>query len=230
MTSHDVGAPEGVALFDLDGTLVDTNYLHVLTWWQALRQHGHDVPMVRIHRAVGMGADRLIDEVLGPHRRREEDEAIADAHGALYAGWWENLRPFEGAAALLRATAARGWRVVLASSAAAEEVAAARKRLDADDVIEAATTGSDAEVTKPAPDIVQAALSAADAKPSDAVFIGDTVWDVEAARRAGVPCIGLLTGGVPRGELEDAGAVLVCEDVLTLLRQIDASPLSRPPG
>lgn len=228
MTSNDARTTGGVALFDLDGTLVDTNYLHTLAWWQALRQHGHDVPMVRIHRAVGMGADRLLDEVLGAQRRRAEDDAIADAHGTLYAVWYESLLPFEGAAALLRATAARGWRIVLASSAAEEEVAAVRRRLGADDVIEAATSGADVAATKPAPDLVETALRSVDADPSDAVFVGDTVWDVEAARRAGVPCIGLLTGGTPRAELEKAGAVLVCDDALTLLRQIDTSPLSRP--
>ncbi|MEU7028410.1 HAD family hydrolase [Streptomyces sp. NPDC014779] len=230
MTSHDAPRPGGVALFDLDGTLVDTNYLHTLAWWQALRQYDHHVPMVRIHRAIGMGADRLLDAVLGSDRGHAQDGAIADAHGTLYAEWYATLRPFEGAAALLRATAARGWRVVLASSAAEAEVAAVRERLGADDVIEAATSGGDVSATKPAPDIVEAALDTVGAEASDAVFVGDTVWDVEAARRAGMPCIGLLTGGIPRGDLEAAGAVLVCEDALTLLRTIDSTPLSRPPG
>lgn len=230
MTPREERADRGAALFDLDGTLVDTNYLHTLAWWQALRQKGHDVPMARIHRAIGMGADRLLDEVLGSERRREEDEALADAHGTLYAVWYESLPPFDGAADLLRAVAARGWKVVLASSAAEEEVAAIRKRLDAEDVIAAATSGGDVDTTKPAPDLVEKALQAVDADPADAVFVGDTVWDVEAAGRAGVPCVGLLTGGISRRELEDAGAVLVYEDARSLLRGIDGSPLSRPPS
>ncbi|MEV6199722.1 HAD family hydrolase [Streptomyces sp. NPDC051771] len=229
MTARAARTSRGAALFDVDGTLVDTNYLHTVTWWQALRRHGHDVPMSRIHHAIGMGADRLLDAVLGERRRRAEDGAIADAHGALYAAWYENLRPFEGATELLRAVSARGWRVVLASSASAEEVAAVRGLLDADDVIETATSGGDVDATKPAPDLVEAALEAVGAEPEDAVFVGDTVWDVEAAGRAGLPCVGLLTGGATRAELEEAGAVLVCEDVATLLRRIDTSPLSRPP-
>ncbi|MFI8966454.1 HAD family hydrolase [Streptomyces sp. NPDC053493] len=230
MTARADGQARGAALFDLDGTLVDTNYLHTLAWWQAMRQHGHDVPMARIHRAIGMGSDRLLDAVLGAERRPGEDGALADAHGTLYALWYETLRPFDGAAELLRAVAARGWKVVLASSAAEEEVAAIRRRLDADDVIAAATSGGDVDTTKPAPDLVEAALRSVDTDPEDAVFVGDTVWDVEAAGRAGVPCIALLTGGISRGELEDAGAVLVHEDAQSLLRHLDASPLSRPPS
>ncbi|WP_406864488.1 HAD family hydrolase [Streptomyces sp. HUAS MG47] len=230
-TRHDDGEhSRAAALFDLDGTLVDTNYLHVTSWWQALRQHGHDVPMARIHGAIGMGADRLLDEVLGPDRDKRQDESVAAAHGVLYATWHEVLRPFDGAADLLRAVAARGWTVVLASSAGAADVSAVRRRLDADDVIAAATSGADVDVTKPAPDLVERALGAVHAEPASAVFVGDTVWDVEAAGRAGVPCVGLLTGGVSQGELEAAGAVAVYDDVGSLLRHIDASPLSRPPS
>ncbi|MGW4051395.1 HAD family hydrolase [Streptomyces sp. NPDC004779] len=228
MTPHPEPQARGVALFDVDGTLVDTNYLHTLTWWMALRQHGHTVPMARIHRAVGKGADKLLDAVLGADRRADQDDAIANAHGTLYATWFDSLAPFDGAAELLRATAARGWRVVLASSASEEEVAAVRARLDADDVIDAATSSADVTATKPAPDLVRAALDKVGADPEGAVLVGDTVWDVEAAGRAGVPCVGLLTGGTTRRELEDAGAVVVHEDALTLLRHLDTGPLARP--
>ncbi|MFJ5708448.1 HAD family hydrolase [Streptomyces sp. NPDC093105] len=229
MTPHSAPQARGVALFDVDGTLVDTNYLHTLTWWMALRQHGHTVPMARIHRAVGMGADRLLDAVLGADRRHDEDGAVADAHGTLYATWFDSLAPLDGAAELLRATAARGWRIVLASSASEDEVAAVRARLGADDVIDTATSSADVTATKPAPDLVRAALDKMGAEPEDAVLVGDTVWDVEAAGRAGVPCIGLLTGGTTRRELEDAGAVVVHDDALSLLRHLDAGPLARPP-
>ncbi|MET9954065.1 HAD family hydrolase [Streptomyces sp. NPDC006339] len=230
MTAHGGRPARGAALFDLDGTLVDTNYLHTLAWWQALRQHGHTVPMARIHHAIGMGSDRLLDAVLGSDRRKAEDESISDAHSTLYAVWYDVLPPFEAAADLLRAVAARGWQVVLASSAAEEEAAAIRRRLDAEDVIAAATSGGDVETTKPAPDLVESALRAVGADPADAVFVGDTVWDVEAAGRAGVPCVGLTTGGTSARELEDAGAVVVYEDPRTLLRHLDSSPLSRPPS
>ncbi|MGW0123000.1 HAD family hydrolase [Streptomyces sp. NPDC003327] len=230
MTAEKGRTPRGAALFDVDGTLVDTNYLHTLAWWQALRQHGHDVPMARIHRAIGMGSDRLLDAVLGAERARGRDDAIADAHGSLYSVWYEVLRPFDAAADLLRAVAARGWTVVLASSAQEDEVAAVRRRLDADDVIAAATTGGDVDTTKPAPDLVEAALAAVGAEPEQAVFVGDTVWDVEAAGRAGLPCVTLLSGGISRRELEEAGAAAVYEDAGTLLRELDGSPLSRPPS
>ncbi|MFF9909187.1 HAD family hydrolase [Streptomyces sp. NPDC013457] len=228
MAAHTGQDRRSAALFDLDGTLVDTTYLHTLAWWQALRQHGHDVPMARIHRAIGMGADRILDALLGSGRSRSEDESLADAHGTLYAVWYDVLRPFDGAADLLRATAARGWTVVLASSASEDEVAAIRRALDADEVIAAATAGSDVDTTKPAPDLVEQALEEAGAAAEDAVFVGDTVWDVEAAGRAGVPCVALLTGGTSREELEKAGAVAVYEDAGELLRRVDTSPLGRP--
>lgn len=230
MTSRDDERVQGAALFDLDGTLVDTNYLHVLSWWQALLQYGHEVPMARIHGAIGMGADRLLDKVLGADRDKRQDESVADAHGTLYATWYKDIHPFDSAADLLRAVAARGWTVVLASSASEAEASAVRRRLDAEGVIAAATSGGDVDRTKPAPDLVERALDTVGADPERAVLVGDTVWDVEAAARAGVPCVALLTGGVSKGELEAAGAVAVYDDAATLLRHIDASPLSRPPS
>ena len=150
--------PAGV-LFDVDGTLVDTTYLHTTAWWSALRQAGHDVPMAIIHRSIGMGADKLLDHVLGAGRDRSRDDQLRAAHFALYAEYWSRLRPLPGATALLRACADRALRVVLASSASATELAALRRVLAVDDVITGATSGSDAEETKPAPDIVQAALA-----------------------------------------------------------------------
>ncbi|MFJ5547610.1 HAD family hydrolase [Streptomyces sp. NPDC093225] len=214
------------ALFDLDGTLVDTNYVHTVTWWQALHQHGHDVPMARIHRAVGMGGDRILDHLLGPEHDHRRDDALRDAHHALYATWFDALPVLDGAADLLRALAARGLRVVLASSASADEVAAIRAALDADDVVAAATSAADVDATKPAPDLVVRALELAGTEPAGAVFVGDTVWDVRAAARADVTCVGLLTGGVSRAELAAAGPVTVYEGPGALLRGLDASPLA----
>ncbi len=221
------------ALFDLDGTLVDTNYLHTLTWWQALHQHGHQVAMAEIHRAVGMGADKLLDRLLGEARDRRQDEDLRSAHHTLYATWFDALPVLDGAADLLRSVSARGMRIVLASSASAAEVAAIRSALDADEVITAATSADDVDATKPAPDLVEQALARAGAEPEEAVFIGDTVWDVKAAARAGVPCIGLLTGGVSQAELTEAGPVTVYRSPKELLRSIDTSPLAgavRAPG
>src|SRR3954453_22765265 len=104
-------------LFDVDGTLVDTTYLHAVAWWEALRQFEHDVPMAKIHRAIGMGSDKILGHLLGEDRDRDSDTPLSEAHGVLYAAYWERLRPLPGARDLVRACADRGLKVVLASSA-----------------------------------------------------------------------------------------------------------------
>lgn len=197
------------ALFDVDGTLVDSNYLHAVTWWQAFAQAGHDVPMAAIHRAIGMGSDQLLDALLPASRDTEADSAIRTAHSALYATYWSRLKPLPGAAELLRACRKSGLTVVLASSADPQEFAVLRAALDAEDAIGEATSAADVDTSKPAPDLVQVALRKARARPQQAVFVGDTVWDVKACQRAGVPCIGLLSGGICAAELLGAGAAAV---------------------
>jgi HAD superfamily hydrolase (TIGR01509 family) len=216
------GTPTAV-LFDMDGTLVDSNYLHTVCWWQAFSQAGHDVPMAQIHRAIGMGSGQMLDALLPAWRGRDGDDGIRAAHGALYATYWSRQRPLPGAADLLRACKKRGLTVVLASSADALEFAVLRAVLDADDAIDAATSLAEVEHSKPAPDLVQVALDKAQVPPDAAVFVGDTVWDVQACGKAGVPCIGLLTGGIGRAELLDAGAVEVYDGPAKLL---DALPRS----
>jgi HAD superfamily hydrolase (TIGR01509 family) len=214
-------------LFDVDGTLVDSNYLHAVCWWDAFIQAGHDVPMAHIHRAIGMGSDQLLDALLPADRDRAGDEGIRTAHGALYATYWSRQRPLPGAAELLRACKKSGLRVVLASSADAREFAALRAALDADDAIDAATSSADADRSKPAPDLVQIALEKAGAEPEAAVFVGDTVWDVQACGRAGVRCVGMLSGGISRGELLDAGAAEIYEGPADLLAALPESILGR---
>jgi HAD superfamily hydrolase (TIGR01509 family) len=205
-------------LFDVDGTLVDTNYIHAVTWWQAFTQAGHeDVPMTRIHRAIGMGSDRLLDELLPADRDRDPDQEILMAHLTLAATYWPRFRAFRGTADLLRGCKDRGLRVVLASSASKRELEVMREAIDADDAIDAATDSDDVEASKPAADLVQAALDRAGVAPDQAIFVGDTVWDVEACKKAGVRCIALLCGGISRGELADAGAVEIYDDPADLL-------------
>src|SRR2546423_9176004 len=184
------------ALFDVDGTLVDSNYLHVVTWWEAFAQAGHEVPMPAIHRAIGMGSDQLLDALLPAARDREADPGIRAAHGALYATYWSRLRPLARASELLRACRKSGLHVVLASSADPQEFAVLREVLDAEDAIETTTSAGDVERSKPAPDLVQVALQKAGITPQQAMFVGDTVWDVRACQRAGVPCIALRSGGI----------------------------------
>jgi HAD superfamily hydrolase (TIGR01509 family) len=214
-------------LFDVDGTLVDTNYLHAVTWWEALRQHGHHVPMARIHRSIGMGSDKLLDHLLPDDRDRAGDEELQSAHRVLYAPYWPRLRAFDGAAELLRGCAHRGLRVVLASSASEREMRALRDALDADDVITAATSASDAQQSKPAPDILQIALERVEVAPEAAVFVGDTIWDVQACKKAGLACIAVLTGGIGRDELREAGAVEIYDDPAQLLEFLPDSLITR---
>jgi HAD superfamily hydrolase (TIGR01509 family) len=217
----------GAALFDVDGTLVDTAYLHAVAWWQALRGRGLTVAMAKIHRTIGMGSDHLLDQLLGPDRDRDADAELISAHGALFAQYWPGLVPLEGAASLLEACRRRGLRVVLASSAHGEELAAMRAALDADAAIDEVTGADDVESSKPAPDLVRQAVDLAGVPADRTVFVGDTRWDVEAAGRAGVACVGLLSGGWSRAELEQAGAVEVYEGPGDLLEHLDASVLGK---
>jgi HAD superfamily hydrolase (TIGR01509 family) len=218
------------ALFDVDGTLVDTSYLHTVTWWEALRQHGHELPMSRVHRAIGLGTGELLDHLLGADRDHATDDAMDAAHQALYAQHWPSLRPLPGARRLLRACAERGWTVVLATSASAREVEVLRRVLDADDAIADDVDADAVKSAKPAPDLVQRAVEQAGVSTGRAVFIGDTAWDVHAARRAGVPCLGVMSGGWCRAELEEAGAAQVYRDTDEIADYLDASLLADPVG
>jgi HAD superfamily hydrolase (TIGR01509 family) len=220
------GSPRAV-LFDVDGTLVDTNYLHVVTWWQAFAQDGHHVPMTDIHRAIGMGSDQLLDRLLPDGRDRDADDTLLASHDALYATYWARLRPLPGAADLLRACKARGLRVVLASSAGQAESGVLRTALDAEDAIDDATFSGDVDRTKPAPDLVEVALEKAGFPAGQAVFVGDTVWDARASQKAGVPCIGLLSGGISREELADAGAAQIYAHPADLHARLPGSLIGR---
>ncbi|MDX6274917.1 MAG: hypothetical protein QOJ92_2127 [Frankiales bacterium] len=212
-------------LIDIDGTLVDSNYLHLFAWLKAFQDADHPVDGRALHRALGMGSDLLIEKLLGSS---DPDpglvERIQKVHSEEYADLTSLLRPFDGAADLLEALQARGLHVVLATSASPDELERVAKVLPIDeyDVV----GGEDVENAKPEPDLVAAALAKAGVPAERAMFIGDTVWDVEAASRAGVPCIGLLTGGISMSELIGAGAIAVYPSPQTLLDDLDDSPLA----
>ncbi|MFG2983376.1 HAD family hydrolase [Streptomyces sp. NPDC048258] len=212
------------ALFDVDGTLADTNHLHVTSWWEALRQGGHHVAMHDIHRAIGLPGEDLLAHLLGEDRDTSEDDTLSAAHDTLYATYFDRLPRLDSAAELLRELDRRGWRVVLVTSAKDTELDALRRAVDADDAIAATASSDDVEEGKPAPDPVLHALGLADASARDAVFVGDTVWDMKAATRAEVTCVGLLCGGIPRRDLEEAGARAVYEHPADLLGHLDSSP------
>ncbi|WP_340373872.1 HAD family hydrolase [Streptomyces sp. SS7] len=215
---------ERAAVFDVDGTLVDTNHLHVVTWWEALRQAGHPVTMHAVHRAVGLASGDLVAHLLGERTAREEGEDLSAAHKALYAPYFERLRALPEAGRLLRRLAADGWSVVLATSAGEDELSALRRAIDADDAIEATASADDVSRGKPAPDPVRRALELAGTPPEQAMFVGDTVWDMRAGSRAGVRCVGLLCGGIPRADLEEAGAAAVFDDPADLLASLPRGP------
>lgn len=214
------GATRAV-LFDIDGTLVDSTYHHAVAWHRAFtRVMGADgtPPLWRLHRAIGMGGDRLVSEVA--------DAPTEDAHGDdLRAAWREEylelraeVRPLPGAADLVHQLRSKGFAVALASSGDPQFSREAVELLGIGDDIELLLTSEDVEESKPAPDLVQVALERL-GPPEEAVFVGDTVYDVEAAGRAGLGCVALRSGGFGRAELLDAGAVLVEElpsDLLSL--------------
>jgi HAD superfamily hydrolase (TIGR01509 family) len=213
-------------LFDVDGTLVDTSYLHAVSWWEAFAQAGHDVPMAKIHRAIGMDSGLLLDELLPADRDTDADSALSSAQSALYSVYWSRLRPLPGAADLLRACHEHGLRVVLASSAEPGELDVLQAALGAGDAVDEATSAGDVEQSKPAPDLVQVALDKAGLTAAEAIFVGDAVWDVQACQRAGVACVGVLSGGISQAELLDAGAVRVYRDTAEILASFPASLLS----
>jgi HAD superfamily hydrolase (TIGR01509 family) len=196
-------------------------------WAEALRQHGHDVPMANLHHLIGMSGEHLLAAVLGDGRDKDADSRLKDAHLTLYRQHWGRLVPLPGAALLLRACAHRGLDVVLASSASREELEAVTSTLDADDAITVATSSSDAKSGKPDPDILQAALDRSGLAAERAVFVGDAVWDGEAAKRAGVTFVGLTCGGTPELQLREAGAVEVWRDPAELLENLEASAIGR---
>ncbi|GAA2280602.1 hypothetical protein GCM10010430_78250 [Kitasatospora cystarginea] len=184
--------------------------------------------MARIHGAIGMAGDQLLDHVLGEDRDHADDEAISAAHQALFARFWPRLRAFDGAGGLLRELKRRGWTITLASSASGRDLAAMRAVWDADDAIDHATSADDVEASKPAPDLVHAALAKSGAGPGEALFIGDTPWDVQAAARAEVPCVAVLSGGFGERALLAAGALEVHVGVGELLARLDDSALADP--
>jgi HAD superfamily hydrolase (TIGR01509 family) len=205
-------------LLDVDGTLVDTNYLHALAWQRAFRAAGVELPATRLHRAVGMGGDRYVPHVAGEAVEREHGDAIRAAHGERYAELIGEARPLPGARELVLALKERGLTVVLASSGKAQELDRYLELLDLGDALDACTTSADVEQTKPAPELLQVALERAGGGP--ALLVGDSVWDGHAARRAGMPLVGLLSGGFCAAELRDAGAVAIYDDAAALAARV----------
>jgi len=215
-----------IAILDVDGTLVDTNYQHAIAWFRAFLRHDVVVPIWRVHRHIGMGGDQLIAAVAGDEVEERHGDDIREAESELYRELIGEVRTMEGSRELIEDLKERGHTVVLASSAKQGEVDVYLDLLDARDLADDWTSSADVEQTKPEPDLVRAALDKAGADTDDAVMIGDTTWDVEAAKRAGVETIAVRTGGFGRDELEEAGAVAVFESVADLRERLDDTLLA----
>ena len=214
-----------IAILDIDGTLVDTNYQHTIAWHRALRRNGARVAAWRIHRHIGMGGDKVVAALCGDDFERERGDDVRAAEGELYMELIDEVRPFAAARRLIESLREDGHAVVLASSAKSQEVDHYLDLLEARDLVDGWTTSADVEKTKPHPDLVGAAVEKAGG--GEAVMIGDSTWDCEAARRCAVETIALLTGGFSEQELRGAGAVVVFESLDELLEGIDRTPLKQ---
>jgi HAD superfamily hydrolase (TIGR01509 family) len=213
-----------VAILDVDGTLVDTNYHHTIAWYRAFTQHDVVLPVWRIHRAIGMGGDQLVAALAGDEVEEEKGDDIRTAEKALYMALIHEVRPLPDARRLVEVLKERGHRVVLASSAKQDEIEHYIDLLDVRALTDDWTTSADVERTKPHPDLVQAAMDKVGG--GAAVMVGDSIWDCEAAKRAGIETIAVLTGGFSRDELEAAGAAFVFECLQELLDSLTDTPLS----
>jgi len=215
--------PRPIAILDIDGTLVDSNYFHAIAWFRAMRDHGHTLPMWRIHRAIGMGGDQMISALLGEDAEARDGDAIRDAEHERYFELIGEVQPLDGARGLIEDLKRAGGPVVLASSAKPDEVDHYLDLLDARDLADAWTTSGDVERTKPEPDLVNSALEKVGGGP--AVMIGDSVYDCEAAGNAGVETIAVLTGGFSDAELLRAGARIVFASIVELRECLAWTPL-----
>ena len=211
------------AILDIDGTLVDSNYFHAIAWYRAMREHGHSLPMWRIHRAIGMGGDQMIGALLGDEVEEREGDEIRATETDRYFELIEEVQPLEGSRELIEDLNRAGHRVVLASSAKPEEVDHYLDLLDARELADAWTSSGDVEHTKPAPDLVRAALDQVGGGP--AVMVGDSVYDCEAAANADVDTIAVLTGGFSDSELLKAGATIVFASIVELRGRLSWTPL-----
>jgi HAD superfamily hydrolase (TIGR01509 family) len=216
-------ATRPAVLFDVDGTLLDTNYFHTVSWWKALQEAGEDIAMARIHPLIGMGSDQLLTDLLG-----EEREGYSDLHAKYYSPYKDDLHAFPKAPDLLAEVAGRGVQVVLATSSKEEDLDQLLDALGAGEgVIDEIVHGDMVGASKPAPDIFAVALERLGLDPEETIVVGDTRWDIEAAAKLGIEVVTVLTGGWTRRDLTDAGAVAVYEDVAELLAGLDESPLAR---
>jgi HAD superfamily hydrolase (TIGR01549 family) len=207
------------AVLDVDGTLVDTNYHHALAWYRAFRRFDVTLPVWRLHRSIGMGGDQLVAAAAGERFEDEHGDDVRDRWVREFEPMLAEVRPFDGVRDLLAELRRRELNVVLASSGAPEHVDAYLDLFDGRDLAQAWTTSEDVDRTKPRPDLLTAAVDKVEGRSP--VVIGDSVWDFEAAGRAGYPGYAIRTGGFSVDELCDAGARAVFNSVTELRERLD---------
>jgi HAD superfamily hydrolase (TIGR01509 family) len=215
-----------IAVLDIDGTLVDTNYQHAIAWFRAFRANDIVLPIWRIHRHIGMGGDQLVGALTDGRTEDELGDRIRDEEKERYFELIGEVEPMAGSRELIEDLKGRRHKVVLASSAKADEVDHYLDQLDARELADAWTTSADVEATKPEPDLVHAALERIGSGAGEAVMIGDTPWDVKAAAKAGVATLAVRTGGFGADELRESGALAIFESVQELREQLDETPLA----
>ncbi|MFF7104484.1 HAD family hydrolase [Streptomyces nigra] len=216
-----------IAVLDVDGTLIDSNYHHALAWYRALRSVGETWPVWRLHRLIGMGGDQLVTALGGEDLERRVGDRVREQQGKEVDGLIEEMAPLPGARDLLLAIKERGHRLVLASSGKERHVDAFLDMLDARDIADDWTSSADVEASKPAPDLLHVALQKLGAPPdAPSVMIGDSVWDVEAAKRAGMPALVVRSGGFGDDELRDAGAAALYDTPADLAKALNDTPLA----
>jgi HAD superfamily hydrolase (TIGR01549 family) len=213
------------AIFDVDGTLVDTNYHHALAWFRAFRRYDVTLPVWRLHRAIGMGGDQLVAAVAGERVEEEHGDGLRAAWAEEFQPMLKEVQPFEGVRELLTDVRQRGFTVVLASSGKPDHVDAYLDLFGGRELCEAWTTSEDVEQTKPAPDLLVVALEKVGGR--SAVVVGDSVWDFEAAGRAGYPGYAIRTGGFSVEELKESGAKEVFDSLPQLREQLDRTDLAK---
>ena len=218
-----------VAIFDVDGTLIDSVDAHARAWQLALEHFGHHENFEKVRHQIGKGGDQLMPVFLSKQELEERGEELEKFRGELFKkAFMEFIQPFPKVRELFLKLRSLGIQAVLASSAKGDELEYYKKLCRIDDLIEANTSSDDAERSKPYPDIFQAALAKTKGvKPGESMVIGDTPYDIIAAKRAGIESIGMLCGGFPEAELLEAGCVAIYDDPEDLLRNIQSSPLVR---
>jgi HAD superfamily hydrolase (TIGR01549 family) len=217
----------GAAIFDIDGTLVDTVDLHAKAWQEALAEFGHDIPYLEVRQQIGKGGDQLLPALLPADELRRIGKQLDKFRGDLFKAKYLPLAiAFPRVRELFERLRGDGVRIVLASSSKPDEVKIYKRIARIEDLVDAETSKGDVESTKPAPDIFEAALQQLDGiDTAAALAIGDTPYDAEAAGKAGLRTIGMLCGGFPEAELRDAGCIAIYRDPADLLARYEETPL-----